>query len=237
MSSQRKIESARANGARSHGPVTAEGKARSAQNALRHGLLAKCIVLKAEEREGFDALVNLHTERLQPADGIEVGFIEEMVSSYWRMRRAWTIETRMLQDHMDDQPGADEVGRLTAAFENLAASQSIGLIHRYETRLHCMYQRALRNLLLLRKVGVPNEPNPISEHSEPTPEPAPAPALQSPVLPAPGPQPSATEAAGHRKLAARRGIAYRPARKGVRRRQARRIFRYTGLKLHDAALS
>ena len=35
-------------------------------------------------------------------------------------------------------------------------------MHRYETRLHMLYQRALHNLLLLRAT-VPNEPNPISE--------------------------------------------------------------------------
>ena len=183
MSSLRKIESARANGARSHGPVTAEGKQRSAQNAMRHGLLARCVVLDNEAREGFDALFELHLDRLQPADGVEFGFIEEMVSSYWRMRRAWAIETRLLQKRLDDQPGADELSRLAGAFENLAASQSIGLIHRYETRLHCMYQRALKNLLLLRKAGMPNEPNPISEHPEGGPGEAPTGNPQPPAPP------------------------------------------------------
>ena len=183
MSSLRKIESARANGARSHGPVTAEGKQRSAQNAMRHGLLARCVVLDNEAREGFDALFELHLDRLQPADGVEFGFIEEMVSSYWRMRRAWAIETRLLQKRLDDQPGADELSRLAGAFENLAASQSIGLIHRYETRLHCMYQRALKNLLLLRKAGMPNEPNPISGHSEGGPGEVPTGSPQPPAPP------------------------------------------------------
>ena len=36
-------------------------------------------------------------------------------------------------------------------------------MHRYETRLHLMYQRALHNLLLLRTAVIPNEPSPISE--------------------------------------------------------------------------
>jgi hypothetical protein len=63
---------------------------------------------------------------------------------------------------------------MTAAFSDLAASPSLGVMHRYQTRLHLFYQRALHNLLLLREVAVPNEPNPISGHS-------------SPQLPAPGP--------------------------------------------------
>src|SRR5205807_1210714 len=34
------------------------------------------------------------------------------------------------------------------------------LLHRYEARLHLMYQRALHNILLLRTVGTPNQPSP-----------------------------------------------------------------------------
>jgi len=55
-------------------------------------------------------------------------------------------------------------------------------MHRYETRLHMVYQRALHNLLLLR-AAVPNEPSPISEHS---------PSRPLPALPAPG-DPSAAQ--------------------------------------------
>ncbi len=50
---------------------------------------------------------------------------------------------------------------------DLAGSAQLGLLHRYETRLHRMYQRAVRNFLLLRECSLPNEPNPNFGHSAP----------------------------------------------------------------------
>ena len=164
MPSLRLTLAARANGARSRGPATPEGKRRSSQNATRHGLLAQCIVMEDESRESFDALLAQHLDRLQPADGVEFGFIEEMVAAYWRMRRAWALETRIFENRVAAQQPGDQIDRMATAFTDLAASPGLSLMHRYETRLHCIYQRALHNLLLLRAASIPNEPNPISEH-------------------------------------------------------------------------
>jgi hypothetical protein len=164
MSSDRRILASRANGSRSKGPVTAAGKLSSSQNALRHGLLARCLVLEDESSEAFQALLAQHIERLQPVDGLELGMIEEMVAAWWRMRRAWAIETHMLDTATAD-PAADAtpLDRITTAFTGLASSAALPLMHRYETRLHLVYRRALHNLLMLR-AAVPNEPSPISEH-------------------------------------------------------------------------
>jgi hypothetical protein len=176
MSSLRKTESSQANGARSHGPVTAEGKQRSSQNALRHGLLAEQVVLDCEGREAFEDLLTDHVQRFQPADEVAYAFVEEMAVCHWRIRRTWAIEARMLQDHVDDQLEGDGIGRITRAFHMQADSPTLAVIHRYETRLHGMYQRALKNLLLLRTLELPKEPNPISEHPDPTPDPPTPPA-------------------------------------------------------------
>jgi hypothetical protein len=161
-SSQRRIRSSRANGARSHGPLTPQGKLQSSKNSVRHGLLTKCAVLPNESRENFEKLLDRYITRLRPADEIELGIVEEMVSAYWRTRRLWAIENRSIANALPAEPGMDEVGRITAAFTRLATTPELNLMHRYETRLHRIQQRALHNLLLLRD-ALPNEPSPISE--------------------------------------------------------------------------
>ncbi|HWR15643.1 MAG TPA: hypothetical protein VN577_12495 [Terriglobales bacterium] len=171
MASIRRIISARANGARSKGPKTPAGKSRSSFNAMRHGLLAKTVVLENESTQAFEALYSELVNRFGPADGIELGFLEEMATSFWRMRRAWAIEASLLDQRLSEQSGPDEVARIAGAFSQLASSPELSLLHRYETRLHCAYQRAFHNLLLLRTAEIPNEPNPISEHPEENPEP------------------------------------------------------------------
>jgi hypothetical protein len=45
-----RAEASRRNGARSRGPKTPEGKARSAQNALKHGLRAQKFVVVGDEK-------------------------------------------------------------------------------------------------------------------------------------------------------------------------------------------
>ncbi len=170
MSSLRRVKSSRANGARSKGPSTPAGKERYSLNAMRHGLCAKCVVVEGESRENFLILLQQHVDRFRPAGEVEFGMIEEMCASYWRQRRAWSLETGMFNKQMANQSDGSMMDRMVVAFDTLAASPSLSLLHRYETRLHLMYQRALRTLIVLRTVDrpnddMPNDPSPISEHS------------------------------------------------------------------------
>src|SRR5262249_22957893 len=96
--SQKQIDAARANGARSRGPKTPEGKKISSQNAVKHGLLSQWVVLRDESAEGFDSLLSSYTERLRPRDNVEAKIVEEMCMAAWRIRRAWAMEARMLDE-------------------------------------------------------------------------------------------------------------------------------------------
>jgi hypothetical protein len=189
MSSDKRKESSRANGAKSHGPSSPDGKKRSSRNAVQHGLLADCVLLTCEDAANFDILIQNHERRFQPADGIEFGIVEEMCAAYWRLHRVWTIETHALNHQMAMQPTGSPVVRLVGASSELAALPGTALMQRYETRLQNMYARAIRTFKVLKTIEVPpqdddipdqddqpnielpKEPSPISEHPPQTPQP------------------------------------------------------------------
>ena len=143
-SSLSRIRSSRSNGARSRGPKTIAGKQRSSRNALRHGLLAKQVVLANEATANFDWMIDEHIRRFGPADGVELGMIEEMAAAFWRLRRAWAIETSLMDQGVEAAQSRGEVARIAAAFSSLADSPQLALLHRYEARLHRMYQRSIK---------------------------------------------------------------------------------------------
>jgi hypothetical protein len=163
-------------------PPHPPGKEASSLNAIRHGLLAKCVVLRTESRENFDILLAQHIDRYRPADDVELSVVEEMASVFWRLRRTWAIETRLHDDAINAREPGDEIGRLAGAFTDLASSPQLALLHRYEARLHHIRQRAFKIIHILRNTPpLPNEPT----FDPPSPAPAPAPPgkLAPPELP------------------------------------------------------
>ena len=55
MASEARIAANRLNAQKSTGPRTAEGKAVVAQNAVKHGLLAREGLLRGEDREEYES--------------------------------------------------------------------------------------------------------------------------------------------------------------------------------------
>ena len=156
----RRLISSRANGALSRGPKSIEGLQRSSQNALRHGILSQNTVLDNEDQEAFAELFKQYTESFDPQSPVEFDMIEELSSAYWRMRRLWAVETRLMNEQLGQQTGEDELSRITQSFSNLADTNKFQVLNRYEARLQRTYQRVLQNLLLLQSLKpiLPNEP-------------------------------------------------------------------------------
>lgn len=170
MSSHRRQEASRRNGALSRGPKTEAGKRRSSQNALRHGLLAKRVVLDTDKEENFHMLFNQYVDKFEPADGVEYGMIEEMVGCYWRYHRATAIENQLFNEAIDKHDGTD-LERLAAAWRDLADSEELQNLLRYQSMMHRMHRRAMNSFFEVSDIGpvdedLPNEPSPNSGHLE-----------------------------------------------------------------------
>src|SRR6516165_8647616 len=146
---------ARANGAKSHGPVTPEGKAKSALNAITHGLTSKALVLTTESKEKYDALLASYHDECDPQGPIENALVEQMASAQWLHRRSLEMITALLDITMDrmtkeiseEFEHIDNAARTALAFEKQAgASPALSLLNRYAARHARDYHRALDKL-------------------------------------------------------------------------------------------
>ncbi len=154
-----KSETARANGAKSRGPVTPEGRAASSRNSLSHGFTAKSVVLPTESQEDFQSLLDSYIDQFHPQGGVEMDLVQTMAAARWRLRRISTIETTLLNNEMTSRAKEcrrelhcpDDDARLAWVFQKLAGNgQSLALLMRYEGTLNRSYDRAFKQLLLLQ---------------------------------------------------------------------------------------
>ena len=91
------IEAARRNGARSRGPVTAEGKARASRNALKHGLAAlEHLVLDGEDPGELAGLTARLMAEVGPESEIEASLVRRMAIAFWKGERAERMEVAIL---------------------------------------------------------------------------------------------------------------------------------------------
>jgi hypothetical protein len=157
MSSQRRIQSSRANGAKSRGPVTPAGRCNSSRNNLRHGLLAECVVIEDEKTEIFDDILADLACEFNPQTEAQRGLVETMAAARWRLFRIWNIERETLLSEIEKHDhGKRPESRPALAFRALAEQSNIlDTLHRYEVRFDRQYARAL-NLLL--KLADPESP-------------------------------------------------------------------------------
>jgi hypothetical protein len=139
----------RANATRSTGPRTPEGKARSAQNARKHGFTASTYT--AVEAEDLHEVAKLRADLLasyQPVDSREILAIESMACAQQALFRSMRIEADLFTG------GAD--GRNYWPLE-----RALPLLMRYRAKTERDYRRALDAFDQLKALRgeFPTEPN------------------------------------------------------------------------------
>ena len=97
MTSLRQIEANRRNARLSTGPVTEEGKRRSRQNALRHGLTAETVIDALEDAQDYAAFEMAVTADYDAQSAVERELVLRLASLLWRLRRATAIESGLFK--------------------------------------------------------------------------------------------------------------------------------------------
>jgi hypothetical protein len=95
----------RRNAQKSTGPRTAQGKAISRWNALKHGVLSRALIPPAlepyESRVEFDALLETLRQELDPRSALEEMLVERIATSYWRLARLLRAEAAEIAQRLD----------------------------------------------------------------------------------------------------------------------------------------
>jgi len=97
MTSFRQIEANRRNAQLSTGPITEEGKKRSRQNAVRHGLTAETVIDALEDAEDYAAFEMAVTADYDAQSAVERELVLRLASLLWRLRRATSIESGLFK--------------------------------------------------------------------------------------------------------------------------------------------
>ena len=103
MANQAQIKANRQNAQKSTGPRSAEGKAKVAKNAVKHGVFASQTLIKGENREDFELLREQLLGELAPAGAVENMLAERIVSLSWRLKRIERIQDQAIDAMIDRQ--------------------------------------------------------------------------------------------------------------------------------------
>jgi len=97
MTSFRQIEANRRNARLSTGPATEEGKQKSRQNAVRHGLTAETVIDALEDAEDYRAFEMAVTADYDAQSAVERELVLRLASLLWRLRRATAVESGLFK--------------------------------------------------------------------------------------------------------------------------------------------
>ena len=159
----------RLNALKSTGPRTPEGKAKSALNALKHGLCSTAALLSNESEDLFNAHREGYIAHFAPTGTVQLDLVDQIVAASWRLRRALAMETAAYEREMvrrapECEDFTEDVRLFTAIQSLTDNSRFPAHLSRYESRIHRMYHRAMDTLTQLQRPAaqktLQNEPKP-----------------------------------------------------------------------------
>ena len=144
--SELRSETSRINGAKSKGPVTPEGRAKSAQNNNRYGLTIRGLKLHTESDEAVALVLGEYEEQHQPDGPIEHEMVEMLASYQFLLIRAMAMQTGYL-----DVAIARHEKDIDAEFDAISANGFMAEVFRRMAKDDDSYRLLLRHAADLRR--------------------------------------------------------------------------------------
>ena len=85
------------NAQKSTGPISEIGKSQVANNAIKHGLFSKNLILADEDPFEYQNLLDQLQSELSPSGVLEQTLIERIAVSLWRQKRLIRAETAYIE--------------------------------------------------------------------------------------------------------------------------------------------
>jgi hypothetical protein len=98
MATEEQIQANRKNATHSTGPKSTVGKASSAQNATKHGLVGRFALLEGEDAAEFSRFREENYLDLKPMGALEKAYADRWISDTWRLERLDRIESGLLMN-------------------------------------------------------------------------------------------------------------------------------------------
>ncbi len=92
MATEKQINANRNNAKKSTGPRTKKGKAIASRNSLKHGLLAKKIVIHTESKAEFELHCDEMLTDLKPVGPMESILAQRIITLSWRLKRSDNVQ-------------------------------------------------------------------------------------------------------------------------------------------------
>ncbi len=105
MTTEKQNEANKQNALVSTGPVTAEGKALVSQNAVKHGIFARDLIITSgdgkEDQQEYAELLDGLIVSLNPKGQMECVLVEKIAVDFWRLRRVLRFESGSIRKFLD----------------------------------------------------------------------------------------------------------------------------------------
>lgn len=155
--SEAQLTANRANAQLSTGPVTDKGKAKSAQNSLKHGLTSATVLLPTDNLAEYERRLASCRRAYNPVGDEEDQLVQTMVDTQWRLHRSRILQMGIMYkgqlefaaQFADQTPARREI--LIEVQTYLKYEKSIRNLQMHEARLCRRYEKDVAELTRIQQ--------------------------------------------------------------------------------------